>query len=199
MNLTERQIKSIQTKIQRIKKALADDKKRWGGQYNDSRGLRYLPPEQYLKLQDYSGAQRYFNWFHKNFPDDSGYPDFLFEWTITLFYCKKIKEAENKAIQTHFSNQYYLDKYFNKQIVRLDKRHHSNWEYPEMTENFAYSATQEHLVDVTNWLEQFVTSDKFTTAVTQYNELEEQLSKESDVSRRSKIIEQIHTIKYSEQ
>ncbi|MBS1737824.1 MAG: hypothetical protein JSS98_14660 [Bacteroidetes bacterium] len=195
--MTERQIKSIQTKILRIKKALADDKRRWGGQYHDGRGLRYLPPEQYLRLQDYSGAQRYFNWFHKNFPDDSGYPDFLFEWTITLFYSRKIKEAENKAIQTHFSNQHYFDKFFNKPIIRLDKRHHSHWDYPEMTENFAYSSTQEHLAEFTNWLEQFVKSDKFTTSVIKYNKLEEQLSNESDVQCRSIIIEQMHKIKYS--
>ncbi|GHT58970.1 hypothetical protein AGMMS50239_04590 [Bacteroidia bacterium] len=199
MNLTERQIKSIQAKIQRIKKALADDKKHWGGQYHDGRGLRYLPPEQYLKLQDYSGAQRYFNWFHKNFPDDSGYPDFLFEWTITLFYCGKLKEAEKKAITTHLSNQYYFDKYFNKPIVRLEKRHYSNLEYQEMAESFAYTSTQEHLAEFTKWLEQFVKSDKFTTIVTQYNELEEQLSKESDVPRRSKMINQMHKIKYSEE
>lgn len=83
--MTPKQKERIQLKIAKIKKELAADKKRWGGYYDDSRGLRYLPPELYLKIQDYSGALRYFNWFHKNFPDDSGYPVFLFEWAITRF------------------------------------------------------------------------------------------------------------------
>jgi len=97
--MTDRQIKSVQTKIDKIKKALAADKRRWGGQYDDSRGLRYLPPELYLKIQDYSGALKYFNWFNKNFPDDCGYPDFMFEWTITLFYNSKLKDAEKKLMK----------------------------------------------------------------------------------------------------
>ncbi len=196
MTLTERQIKSIQTKIQRIKKALADDKKRWG-QYDDSRGLRYLPPELYLKLQDYSGAKRYFNWFCKNFPDDSGYPDFLFEWTITLFYCRKMKEAEKKAITTYFSNRYYFDKYFGKPVLKIAREHKSNWEEPDMAESFAYSSTQEKLAEFTKWLEQFIASEKFTAVVNQYNELEKQLDKEHSVLRRSEVIEKMHRIKYS--
>lgn len=83
--MTLKQREQVAIKIAKIKKALAADKKRWGGFYDDSRGLRYLVPELSLKIQDYSGAQRYFNWFNKNFPEDSGYPVFLFEWAITLF------------------------------------------------------------------------------------------------------------------
>jgi len=197
MALTERQIKSLQTKIQRIKKALADDKKRGGGQYDDGRGLRYLPPELYLKMQDYSGSLRYFNWFHKNFPDDSGFPDFLFEWTITLFYCGKIKEAEKKAVTTYFSNRYYFDKYFGKPVLKIERKYSSNWEKPDMTRHFAYSAAQEQFSEFAKWLEQFTGSEKFTSAVAQYHELEKQLDKEHSVLRRSAIIEKMHRIKYS--
>ena len=64
-------------------RALAADKRQWGC-YDDSTGPRYLPPALYLKQQDFKGAMRYFNWFHKNFDDDAGYPTFLLEWTITL-------------------------------------------------------------------------------------------------------------------
>ena len=99
--MTPKQRERIQIKIAKIKKELAADKKRWGGFYDDSRGLRYLPPELYLKIQDYSGAQRYFNWFSKNFPEDSGYPVFLFEWAITLFKTGKIKNAEDKILETY--------------------------------------------------------------------------------------------------
>ena len=99
--MTPKQIERIQIKIATIKRALAADKRQWGC-YDDSRGLRYLPPALYLKLQDYKGAMRYFNWFHKIFDDDAGYPMFLFEWTITLFKNGKRKEAEKMALKTFF-------------------------------------------------------------------------------------------------
>ena len=90
--MTPKQTDRTQNKIAKIKRALAADKRLWGC-YDDSRGLRYLSPALYLKLKDYKGAMRYFNWFQKNFSDDSGYPSFLLEWTITLFKNCKLKEA----------------------------------------------------------------------------------------------------------
>jgi len=197
MNLTEQQIKSIQNKIVKVKKALTSDKRRWGGFYDDSRGLRYLPPQYYLKLQDYSGALRYFNWFNKKFPDDSGYPDFLFEWVITLFYKGKIKEAEQKAITAHLSNKYYFNKFFNKPTLRTQEKHFSNWETSEMID-FVYSSTQEQFSEFARWLEQFVASEKFATLVLKYNELEKQLSKEDTVFGRSEIRSQMNKIQYGE-
>ncbi|MFM8349131.1 MAG: hypothetical protein ACKOAR_13905 [Bacteroidota bacterium] len=52
--MTSRQINSLRKKIDQIKKALAADKKRGGGYYDDSRGLRYMPPGLFLRLQDYA-------------------------------------------------------------------------------------------------------------------------------------------------
>lgn len=51
-------------------------------------------------MQDYSGALRYFNWFNRIFPEDSGFPVFLFEWAISLFKKGKIENAEDKIIET---------------------------------------------------------------------------------------------------
>ena len=192
--MTDRQIKSVRTKIDRIKKALAADKRQWGGQHHDGRGLRYLPPQHYLKLQDYSGALKYFNWFHKNFPDDSGYPDFLFEWTITLFYCGKLADAEKKAFGTYFGNPYYFDKYFNKPITRLDKWHGSNWEHPEMTEGFAYSSSQTQFSEFSHWLEQFINSDNFKQTVKVYNEIERQLKNEPTGPKRTELVRRLYLI-----
>ncbi len=193
--MTDRQIKSIRTKIDRIKKALAADKRFWGGEYHDGRGLRYLPPQHFLKLQDYSGALRYFNWFHKNFPDDCGYPDFLFEWSITLFYCGKYADAGKKAFATYFGNAYYFDKYFNKPITRPDKLHGSHWEHPEMTERFAYSSSQAQFADFSAWLEQFINSDNFRQTINVYNEIERQLENTPVGPERSELVRRLYLMK----
>ena len=99
--MTPKQEERIRIKIAKIKKALAADKRFWGGEYHDGRGYRYLQPALYLQLKDYKGAQRYFNWFAKTFEEDAGYPIFLFEWTVTFFKNNKLKEAE-KRLWKHF-------------------------------------------------------------------------------------------------
>jgi hypothetical protein len=81
--MTPKQVEKVKSKITNIKRALASERKKFGG-YFDKRGLRYAPPEYYLKLQDYKGALTYFRWFDKNFSDDSGNPIFLFEWYYAL-------------------------------------------------------------------------------------------------------------------
>ncbi len=91
----------IERKIEKIKKLLAADKRKWGA-WDDSRGLRYLPPGLYIQIEDWAGGLKYLKWFEKNFPDDMGMPEFLFEWTIILFNSNKIKEAESKTMQTFF-------------------------------------------------------------------------------------------------
>jgi hypothetical protein len=74
--MAPKQEERIKNKIDRIRKELAADKKRWGGFYDDSCGLRYLPPEQFIKLKDNKGGLRFLSWFNRTFPHDNGYPIF---------------------------------------------------------------------------------------------------------------------------
>jgi hypothetical protein len=66
--MTEKQAEKVKAKIEKYKTALAAEKKHWGGEYHDGQGIRYIIPEQYIKIRDYKGGQRYLNWFSKNFP-----------------------------------------------------------------------------------------------------------------------------------
>jgi len=58
--MTEKQIERVRTKIARIKRALAADKKEWGGYYHDGSGLRYRCPELYLEIREFKGSLNYF-------------------------------------------------------------------------------------------------------------------------------------------
>ncbi|RIV37490.1 hypothetical protein D2V08_01115 [Flagellimonas lutimaris] len=145
--MTPKQAERIKTKIIKIKKELAADKRRWGGFYDDSRGLRYLPPALYIKLGDYSGAKRYFNWFAKNFPDDMGYPIFLFEWTITLFKTKKMALAEQKALDTFRGNTYLFDAFLQRPPHGRSIREWSNWASKELEADLPYSNSDKELAD----------------------------------------------------
>ena len=191
--MTPKQIERIQNKITRIKRALAADKRLWGG-YHDSRGLRYLPPALYLRLQDYKGAMRYFNWFHKNFSDDAGYPIFLFEWTITLFKNGKIKDAEKKALQTFFSNTFLIDKFLEKELLNLNIDEHSNWESPALVENLVYKHSDAELQDFTLWLSEFITCEKFYQYAKEFIDIERKLKTEPVGITRSQLVSRLYSL-----
>ncbi|OBQ55960.1 hypothetical protein JJL45_05935 [Tamlana sp. s12] len=183
--MTPKQVERIQNKIKKIKKELAADKKHWGGYYHDGRGLRYLPPALYLKINDYTGALRYFNWFNKNFPEDSCYPIFLFEWTITLFKRKKIKDAEKKALETFCCNRFIIDVFLSNELIHLDHSENANWEYSIIIENLEYSKDQEELHDFTIWLKDLTNTKTFNDFTNKFIEIETALENEDSEAKRS--------------
>jgi len=191
--MTPKQKERIHTRIARIKRALAAEKRKWGC-YDDSRGLRYLPPALYLKLQDYKGAMRYFNWFHKNFDDDDGYPMFLFEWTITLFKNGKHKEAEKMALQTFFSNTYLIDKFLGKELLDLNINEHANWENASLVADLIYKHSDAALQDFTEWLSVFVISEKFYQYANEFIDIERKLKTEPVGITRSQLVSRRYSL-----
>lgn len=189
--MTPKQEERIILKIKRIKVELAADKKRWGGFYDDSRGLRYLPPELYIKLADYSGGMRYMNWFKQNFYDDGGFPEFIFEWAIILFKVGKVKEAEKMVFKAFCSNTYILDKFFDNPITPIDKYESSNIDIPEYAiESFNYSFKQANLMDFAEWLQHFIASEKIIALSQRYIDIHKQLNVEHEFETRSNLIDE---------
>lgn len=193
--MTHKQQERIKNKIKRIKAALAADKKHWGGYYHDGQGLRYIPPRYYIQLGDFSGGLRYVNWFNKNFPDDFGYPDFLFEWTVILFKTGRLIEAEKKAFQTFTRNTYVFDKFFNKQMHIIDKLESSNLEVAEFaTDYFDYSHSQDNLADFAEWLDKLLQTEKFIQLTSKFIEIYQRLKNEHDYETRSYLLNQANQL-----
>ena len=189
--MTLKQEERIILKIKKIKAELAADKKRWGGFYDDSRELRYLLPELYVKIGDYSGGLRYMNWFKKNFSDDGGFPEFLFEWAIILFKVGKVKEAEKMVFKAFCSNTYILDKFFDNPITPIDKYESSNIDIPEYAaEYFNYSFKQANLLDFAEWLQHFIESEKFLALSHRYIDIHKQLNVEHESETRINLIDE---------
>lgn len=188
--MTPKQQERIKTKIKRIKSALSADKNHWGGQHHDGQGLRYIPPQLYLELNDFTGGLRYFNWFNKNFPDDSGYPDFLFEWTIILFKTDRLKEAEKKAFETFRSNTYLFDTFFGRQVTKIKKWEGSNLQTQDFADNqFCYNSKQDNLLDFSEWLDKFIATEKFILLSNKYLDIQKRLETERDTETRQYLIQ----------
>ena len=192
--MTPKQIERVQTKIKKIRAALAAEKRKFGG-FFDSRGLRYMPPQLFIKIQDYKGGLVYLRWFQKNFPDDIGFPDFLFEWILILFKNGKLKDAELKAIETYFSNSYLYDKYFGREIIPIKKYEYSNMTGSEFVQYFNYSSTQIELNDFTEWLLNFEKSERFQTIKEKYIAINKRLLIEEDYETRKYLLMQIDQLK----
>lgn len=193
--MTDKQIETVKTRIDKYKNALAQDKKFWGGQYHDGQGIRYIIPEQFIKIEDYKGGLRYLNWFDKNFPDDSGYPIFLFEWSFILFKCDKLIDAEKKVHRTFFSNTYLFDKFLGKKLLSLGKNESSGWEYESLVENFPYSYKGTKFIEYACWLEKILTSRTFLDKANEYVEIERQLVNQSVGKTRTKLVNRLYKIK----
>ena len=194
--MTEKQIERIKLKIAKYKKALAKDKKMWGGYHHDGQGIRYIITAEYIKLKDYKSGLKYLNWFNKNFPDDSGYPIFLFESTLILYKCGKLNEAEEKAHRTFFSNTYLFDKFLGKEALQLDKNESSNWEFESLVDHFIYSKTDIEYDDFAIWLEAILKSNVFLEKANEFIEISRKLKTEPVGQTRTKLVKRLSKITY---
>lgn len=187
--MTEKQIERVRTKITRVKRELAADKKRWGGYYDDSAGLRYAAPGLYLKIRDFKGAINYFRWFDKNFPDDCCYGEFFLEWSLTLFMLGKAEDARQKVTDAYFRETRVLNKFFGRNVTMVDETIDSFELYWSETQLLAYSAEEKDWADFAVWLESLLTSEPFLSMSKEYLEIQNQLKAESDPAKRSKLRE----------
>ena len=177
--MTPNQSQRLIKKIAAVKRTLATEKRTFGG-YDDSWGLRYLPTRYYLQLADYKGGLAYTRWFAKSFPDDIGFPDFLFEWSILLFKSDKFAEAKVKVWQTFCANTYVLDKFVGRPIHPIQKYEWSNLAQAGFTADFPYSHQQAELLDFSQWLEEFMASELFITRQARYVAIHQRLLVEDD-------------------
>jgi hypothetical protein len=129
--------------------------------------------------QTLAAEKRKFGWY-----DDSGIPDFLFEWTIILFKNGRIQEAEKKALQTFCSNTYLFDKYFGRQIIQMDKWEGSNLENSSFTTYLDYPIEQAELADFSKWLDTVFSTQNFITRSNTFIDIQKRLKTEGDEETR---------------
>ena len=192
--LTLKQTERLRGQIAAVKRRLAAEKRRFGA-YDDSGGWRYLPPKLYLQLGDYAGGLRYVRWFDKNFADDIGYPDFLFEWIVLLFQNGRLKEAERKAVQTYCGNTYLFDKFFGRPLVPVAKWEGSNLEMPYLAEQLPYASQQPELADFAAWLGQFERTEQFATFAARFLALRQQLQVAEGYETRGGLLDELRALK----
>jgi hypothetical protein len=147
-----------------------------------------------VKLGDFKEGLKYLKWFDKNFPDDSGFPEFLFESTIILFKTDNIEEAEEKALKTYFSNTFLFDKYFLREPDSVDKMTNSNTQELDWLNDFHLTHDQDDLLEFSDWLNKFTKTQKFKRTVDEFNEIKKELETEPVGQRRSQLVNRLYNL-----
>ena len=142
-----------------------------------------------MRLGDYASGLRYVRWFDKNFADDIGYPDFLFEWIILLFQNGRLPEAGQKAVQTYCANTYLFDKFFGRPLVPIAKWEGSNLEMPYQAALLPYSSRQPELTGFAQWLSQLVSTAKFRDFSARFLGLGQALQTAADYETRRALLD----------
>ena len=189
--MTPKQADRLRQKIDNIRRTLAAEKRKFGG-YDDSRGLRYFPTRYYVQLGDFHGGLTYLRWFHRNFPDDAGFADFLFEWTIILFQNGKLGEAAQKAMKTHRADIHLLDCFLARPRTPTEPWENAPLAADAYVTYFEALGGKTTLADFAKWLAALTASEEFLASVSQFIDLRRQLHEEEDPEKRHYLVRQLY-------
>lgn len=149
-----------------------------------------MPAGYFVQLGDFAGGLAYLKWFDKNFPNDRGFPEFLFESAIIFFKSGRTQEAANRALRTFYSNPYWIDRFFSRSLTPLDIRHSSNLTTVEYTAALTYSNMQPDLSDFAAWLRVLTVSEDFICCCTRYIDIYRRLKTETDKEARRLLVQE---------
>ncbi|NLP59460.1 hypothetical protein [Lutibacter sp. B1] len=93
-------------------------------------------------------------------------------------------------METFYSNTYLIDKFLNKELLDFDKSENSNWEYSSLVEQLIYSKDQNELIDFADWLENFITTEKFYAFANKFIEIESILKTEQIGEKRTNLVKE---------
>ena len=189
--MTPKQADRLRQQIAAIRRGLAAEKRKFGG-YDDSRGLRYVPTRYYIQLGDFPGGRTYLRWFTKCFPDDAGFADFLFEWTIILFKNGKLTEAAQKASETHRADIHLLGSFLGRPRTPREPWEAAPLAADAYTSYFQALRKHTNLVDFAEWLAAFTVMEEFCSSSNQFIELNRQLHGETDPEKRCSLVRQLY-------
>jgi hypothetical protein len=190
LQMKDKQKEKIKEKIKKIRRELAAEKRKFGG-IDDSRGRRYLPSKLYVQIGDYVGGLRYLKWFNKNFSDDIGSPDFLFESSIILFKTGKLSDAEDYVLKTYFSNEFLIDKFFDRSLTDSEKKARTSFRPVDHLASFQYRHDETAFLEFGEWLRDFILSERFSNTKKEYDDIKRQLEKEPIGQQRNILVERL--------
>lgn len=179
--------KRLRARATRLKRALASEKRRYGG-FDDSSGKRYRIGPLFALAGDLKEALAHFNWFEKQFPDDVGEPMHCLWWALALCRSGDLENANRRLLETLVRNLYLLPALVGSPIARQDIWHGSNWAEPEYLVQVSSEFLPQLSEDERSWIVHQLESALFRRVKDEYVSTHHALLTEKNVERRSAIL-----------
>jgi hypothetical protein len=164
---------------------------------SDGSGKRYMIGPMYLLLGDVSGAIKSFEWFGKNFSDDSGEPFHLLCWALALYQSNDRTKAAKKLHRAMLSNLYLLPHLIGIQQSPLDIWQSTNWEGKEYVEQGPTELLELWDEQALEWVKELYQSESFRKARERTIEIFRLLKTEPVGPKRSELVKELSALRYS--
>jgi hypothetical protein len=181
--------KKLKERISRYKRQLKKGDR-------DGAGKRYLVGPMYQLLGNNDGALEYYNWFKKEYEDDSGEPYMCICWALALYQGGLKAEAVKKLQTAMLSNLYLIPLLLNKPLKKLDAWLGSNWEWQEYAEEVPQELLRLWGDEEKSWADQLYYSPEFVNDRKRYIEIHEQLKGLPPSQKRSDLVMESHSMRY---
>jgi hypothetical protein len=156
----------------------------------DGTGLRYRIGPDYVIANEPYNAEKYFEWFCREFPDDAGEPVHLLYRAIERFNRGDIQAASRNLKDAMLNNLYLLPRLLGEPLAKLDMWHGGNWHEPEYLDEVA-----EYLVPPTRaqreWIRARCETASFRELRAEYIRVYKVLLAERDIAKRGKVLDKL--------
>lgn len=177
----------LRSRLRRYERELAKEKKDLG-YYNDGGGKRYAIGPLYMLLGDDAGALAAFEWFEREFDDDSGMPEHLLCWSLALHRASDEAGAARKLRQTMLSNLYLLPHLFGEPIAELAIWYGASWNEPSHVDDIDPTYLALWSDKETAWAKRLYESQGFRSVRERFIDIERQLNSMPPGPERTRLV-----------
>jgi hypothetical protein len=189
--------RKIKERIKRYEDDLHKEKKKYRF-ISDGSGKRYMIGPMYLLLGDISGAGKSFEWFEKEFSEDSGEPFHLLCWALALYKSNNTGKAEKKLRRAMLSNLYLLPYLVGIERPALDIWQSTNWEGKEYVEQGPIELLELWDEQALGWAKELYQNESFRKVRERTIEIFRLLKTEPVGPKRSILVKELSALRYSD-
>ncbi len=185
--------KKLQSKISRYKSDLRKQKKEFGF-IRDGSGKRYILFCLLFVFNDLEKAEKYFNWYKEEFPDDIGEPIQKLCWALSLHRMGKENEARYRLADAMLSNLYIIPIILGIDIKPYDMWHGSNYEDIDYVEYIPEEVIDSITESEIEWIKEHYHSTEFIQVRERYIEIFHHIKSTDNLEVRRKLLNESRSL-----
>ncbi len=185
--------KKLKLMISRYRSELNKEKKDHG-KIDDGIGRRYVLFWLYFALNDLDKSREYFEWYKKEFTDDTGEPIQKLCWALSLHRMKNDNEAKSVLADLMLSNLYLIPKIIGIDVQKYDMWHSSNLKDIDYLEEIPEQVRGRIKDSEIQWMNELYHSVEFRRIRERYVEIFKKLQHTKEIEKRRKLLNESYAL-----